>query len=106
MINPIVKNRVWHMDMLTTFINRTLGIEPYLNSQNECPIHIKTKTLNQDEVIKLLSESSIFLYRFSNGKRLWNITQQPFYEFDVQSAWEEPMPYPTPEEVTKWLKSL
>ncbi len=94
------------MDILTTFINRTLGIEPYLNSKDECPIHIIDQSLNKKEIITALSESPIFYYRFSNGNRLWNITQQPFYEFEVQSAWEEPTSYPTPDEVRKWLQSL
>ncbi|MDQ6973669.1 MAG: hypothetical protein Q9M10_02190 [Mariprofundaceae bacterium] len=94
------------MDILTTFKNRTLGIEPYLNSEEEWPINIKSKALHKNEVIKVLCESPIFYYRFSNGERLWNITQQPFYEFEVKSAWEEPTLYPNQEEVKKWLQSL
>jgi len=94
------------MDILTTFKNRTLGIEPYLNTKSEWPINIKVNSLNKNEVIKMLCDSPIFYYRFSNGNRLWNITQQPFYEFEVQSAWEEPIPYPNQDEVKQWLLSL
>lgn len=59
--------------------------------------------------IRQLSVAPFLFYRFSNGRRLWDVTRESFEMFarsgDIE-VWQEESPYPRPGVVRKWLESL
>jgi len=56
-----------------------------------------------------ISQLSIFFYRTKNSVQQWNPLMQPYLEFIAQSdsidTWIDETPFPTPEDVSIWLKS-
>jgi len=56
-----------------------------------------------------ISQLSVFFYRTKNDLHQWNPLLQPYLEFVAQSesidTWIDETAYPTPEDVSLWLKS-
>jgi len=90
-------------NMIDTFRQRTEGLDRWIeDTQDE-----DTNTpVYRDVLIQRLSVAPLLFYRFSNGKRLWNIIEEDFRSFGATEVWQEDNPYPKPGDMRRWLKTL
>jgi hypothetical protein len=92
------------------------GVEAWLECEEEHPevwmrfaAAMAHKQGGRTSFIQQLSVSPFLFYRFSDGRRLWDVTRESFSAFAESATvevWQEDSPYPKPGVVRKWVKSL